>query len=290
MSEEVYFRLQPTGQSIVIVVKKSKLKRKRKTMGLFSSILNCIKGEKPTNKIPEQSMNDIRVTLRKDTDGGRFGGDFQSYDNLNHSEKVTIYHIHDEYGNVDTRETVDLAVPEPCGFDLNNVRLQTNNLIEAETGELIHSSSIVLMQDQNIQKTFNAWDEILDHVNISAKNINACWDSLFVQQMFQMMKSVQNNEIPQINKFGVDQYHFSATLTVEPLTATGKVKRSPIRTVLLLHSYFEIEPNGTLVLEASFNKEGKISKGTINNGPQEKHLIADFSLNRDGSYLVKRIR
>lgn len=276
-------------------------------MGLLKSISAALRQGKAGTERADTKQAVVEDSIPEERNGGDFGddsgggflGDRRDFFSIHSSSPATFWYGYDDKARAFSRETVDLDVPAQCGFDFNGVRLQTDALIEAETGEVLSDSRIVLMSGYNLVKTYMDWTDMLPGVNALAKETWEQWDARFVEETFRDLCGREPTESADDGKF------VTANLKVEDLTPTGRLRKYPLSTCVYTswhtiggktfvsndfdYDWDQEDCMHLLDIRAHYLPDGSIGKGSIGYGTSGTGIVTATFKVRDGDVLVSKI-
>lgn len=218
-------------------------------------------------------------------------GKQRDFESAHAAAPATEWHSSGGYTHVNKVETTDVKAPASCGFDFHDVRLFTGSFLWADTGEVIDSQQVVIMTGPNLVKAYSDWIELLPLVNESAVRRYGMWDEAFVTAAWRDLCGRERG-------WGDDGKRVETNLCIEPLTPTGKVKKFPLESSLLIEwstvgekvcrsGDFDYDwehgkqGNHALNLKANYLRDGTIGKGWVdyaNGEPGNGVTIATFRI------------
>lgn len=208
----------------------------------------------------------------------------------------------DKVADVRVRRRVTLDVVESCGFCFDNVVIQSSSITDVSTGEIRHQSMIVLPDGENLDRIFMEIAN-LDSLNKSITDLYSEWNSGHVERMLEYAARHKDSIISEKSS---SARYVSATITVEPLTPTGKIKKYPVHACLLVTAYApdkyfnkkeddysdvpsNITSKSTVDWVLYFTRDGRVGKGRINVWLDRDNTMATFDSEKNGLLYSKKI-
>lgn len=233
-----------------------------------------------SNRKETEALSETRISEHEEV---FISGNIREYEDYKISAPVT-YTLHSEYYDaINTRERVDLSVIEPCGFSFSDVILQTNRVVDVETGEIRGEGNIVLSDedDVNYKKFLNDWSAVSPYLNTLVEYVSA-WPADEVNRMTHILPCFNES------KWDDNHSHCNRTILVEGLTPTGKAKKYPViftSTLTIFHSLNVRERRkDTISIQGFYLKDGTIGKGKINIWVGHNGHLCEFEKSASGYY------
>lgn len=213
--------------------------------------------------------------------------------------KQKMFDHHDGTGMLATAERTTFDVVEPCGFDFSDAVVRRNNTVDFETGEVVEFHPFIIPSSANFDKMIADW-KTLTPLLVEAEQVAPSFPAAeilcYIENLHQLPSGGRN--APSDNVF-LD-WDYKATISVEPPTKTGKVKRYPIKTGIDMSWYepfnewHEKKPESdkkTLYLDGYYMKDGVIGKGKITFWKNRTPYVLEFARDtKTGERFIKKIR
>lgn len=212
-------------------------------------------------------------------------------------KEKSLVDYEDGFGHLSTKERKDLEVLEPCGFRFKNVIVNTSDPVDLETGEIREGNPFITPDVNNFAKMVNDWKELkrfLDAVGSWVPQYPAS-RVLFYIDNFKLLP-LRKTDLVSNNIFR--DHNYTAFISVEPPTKTGKAKKFPIKTFIDISWEEDFEDwygkkdqpeSENITFRAYYLKDGTIGKGEIVYWRNKVSYVLYFALDKDDGYYIKKI-
>lgn len=201
-----------------------------------------------------------------------------------------------------TREHKSIEVPAACGFMFNNVIVHTTAKIDRSTGEVGDSPLLVVPYTHNLTKMMNDWRDLnffWEFVHNSVPEFPMEGTLSYINNLGQLL---HRNDETYPNNFFRD-FDYKAQMLIEPLTETGRIKKYPITTSIIIQWDEPIEEwlesgetelrNAQRIhvhLESSYLENGRVGKGMIVLNVNGVHFRLKFAYDaKEECYYIKEV-
>lgn len=209
-------------------------------------------------------------------------------------------------------DRMNLDAPEPCGFTFENALVQTDGILDTETGELANASHVVYFEGDNQEKLEDALVENFAGVVEAAKEVEPDLDADGAMDLANYLLAhvpswpddetrIKSNLINgDVVNGEYERIRISCHGKVEELTPTGKVKKFPVLGVMTLDAY---PPFGTkkvlgdlstierwLHVSMKFLPSGEVGGIEINSNLDDNWYIVKAAKLKDGSWQIKSVK
>ncbi len=213
--------------------------------------------------------------------------------NYTNGPSANFITVSDSFADVRKRERKSIDVPASCGFFFEDVIVQQSSLADIETGELKHQSYIVIPDGSNLTKIV---ESVIGLIPFNDEIAEMCprWSAGSVKRVINFIAAHE----PAINREENSEWNITATMTVEPLTTTGRIKKYPICSSIVATLWAVTDMPRTDSAAGSrvnadmtlyFNQDGDIGKGHISLWLEHDNIRSEFGSDKSGSLILKKV-
>lgn len=205
----------------------------------------------------------------------------------------------DTHKVVETEDITNVTAPEKCGFSFENVRLKTERIIDTETGELQRDDAWIEPEGHNLLKIESDIEQLYPFLAQFEKPYNypikTFAETVSALSAFSAPQSITSANPKTL--YG-EVVILRAKLFIEPLTATGRIKKHPVKIDLIFDVPLESrrgkmhvplgQTQNSIIAHLWYLKDGTIGKGDLILWKRRVGYRCKFAKADDG-YVLKEL-